>query len=143
MMVMKKKNKPKFKVLNEGSPSRRRVKARWRKPRGTHNKKRMKMAWTGASPRIGYRNPPAIRGLHPGGSREVLVHNEGELEGLEDVLVRIGSMVGARKREVLEKKADSMKLRVLNKRKKKSPKKKGTAKKGKEDPKKEGTAKKE
>ena len=35
----KKKNKPTFNVLNYGVKVR--VKSRWRKPRGTHNKKRM------------------------------------------------------------------------------------------------------
>lgn len=114
---MKKKKKPKFNVLNLGFLKR--VKDRWRKPRGTHNKKRMKFAWTGAIPGIGYRNPAAVRDLHPNGHREVLVHNASDLEGLSDVTVRIGSGVGARKRKVIEEKAKSLKLKVANIRGKK------------------------
>ena len=122
-MIMK-KNKPKFKVLNDGH--RKRVPSRWRKPRGTHNKKRIGMEWTGASPSIGYKNPSSVRGLHPDGSREVLVHNVGDLEKLKDVSVRIASTVGARKRKLIEEKAKSLKLKVLNpKEKKKFEPKKG------------------
>ncbi len=122
-----KKKKPKFNVLNYGH--RKCVKSRWRKPRGTHNKKRMKMKWTGASPCIGYKNPPAVRGLLPNGSAEVLVHKVADLEGLKEVSVRIASSVGARKRKSIEEKAASMKLRVRNPTEKKTfkPKKKGEA----------------
>jgi len=126
-MIMEKKDKPKFNVLNLGF--KKRVKSRWRKPRGTHNKKRMGMAWTGASPNIGYKNPEGIRGLHPNGSREVLVHNLSELEGLKDVSVRIASAVGARKRAEIEKMAGSLKLKVLNPRKREEPKEKRPEKK--------------
>lgn len=117
--------KPKFNVLNYGH--RKHVKSRWRKPRGTHNKKRMKMAWTGASPSIGYGSASEKKGLHPDGNKEVLIHNLKDLEGLEKVSVRIGSKVGARKRKEIIEKAKSMKLRVLNPREKKKafePKKK-------------------
>jgi large subunit ribosomal protein L32e len=120
-----KKNKPKFNVLNDGH--RKRVPSRWRKPRGTHNKKRMGMEWTGASPSIGYRNPPDVRGLHPDGNMEVLVNNVAELESLQNVSVRIASSVGIRKRKSIEEKAKSLKLRVLNpiEKKKFEPKKGG------------------
>lgn len=121
MVMKKKKKKPKFNVLNLGFHKR--VKARWRKPRGTHNKKRMKKKWAGALPNIGYRNPKAIRDLHPNGHREVRVHNVAELEGLKDVLVRIAAAVGARKREEIEKKAKAMKLKIANVKKKKAKKK--------------------
>jgi len=110
--MVTRKNKPKFNVLNLGFF--RQVKARWRKPRGTHNKKRMKQKWTGASPHIGYRNPLALRGMHPAGLREVLVHNVQGLEGLKGVVVRIGSGVGARKKKLMEEKAKALNLRILN-----------------------------
>jgi large subunit ribosomal protein L32e len=109
-MIMKKK-KPSFKVLNEGS--RKRVKSSWRKPRGTHNKKRMKMKWTGASPSIGYKNPEAVRGLHPNGNKETIIHNVSELEGISGV-VRIAAAVGARKKKEIAEHAKKLKLKVLN-----------------------------
>ncbi len=126
MVMKKKKKKPKFNVLNLGF--RKKVKARWRKPRGTHNKKRMKNKWAGALPNIGYRNPKGIRNLRPNGHKEALVHNAAELEELKDVLVRIAAAVGARKREEIEKKAKAMKLKVVNPKKKEKPKKKAKKK---------------
>ena len=130
MVMKKKKKKPKFNVLNLGFHKR--VKKRWRKPRGTHNKKRMKNKWAGASPSIGYRNPEELRDLHPNGHKEILVHNMADLEGLKDVLVRVAAAVGARKRELIEKKAQSMKLKVVNPKKKKKPEKAKKEKKKKE-----------
>jgi len=109
---MEKKKKPNFNVLNFGFFKS--VKSRWRKPRGTHNKKRMKFQWAGASPKIGYRNAPELRDLHPSGMREVLVFNPAGLEGLKGVVVRISSTVGARKRAVVEERAKALKLRVVN-----------------------------
>lgn len=111
-MMVTKKRKPKFNVPNLGFFKS--VKSRWRKPRGTHNKKRMKAKFMGASPRVGYRNPEKTRGLHSSGMREVLVNNPQELEGLKDILVRVASGVGALKRKHIAEKAKSMKLRVVN-----------------------------
>jgi large subunit ribosomal protein L32e len=108
------KKKPAFNVPNLGFFKS--VKARWRKPRGTANKKRMKYKFMGALPKIGYRNNKEIRGLHSSGMPEVLVNNLGELEAQKDraVVVRLGSTVGARKRKLLAEKAKSMKLVILN-----------------------------
>jgi large subunit ribosomal protein L32e len=114
MIMTTRKKKPKFNVLNLGFFGR--VKSRWRKPRGTHNKKRMKAKWTGASPRIGYRNPEALRGMHPAGAREVLVHTPSQLDGLKGVLLRIASTVGARKRKLVEEKAKALNLTIVNAR---------------------------
>lgn len=109
---MQKKKKPRFNVSNLGFFKS--VKKRWRKPRGTHNKKRMRFKWTGASPRVGYRNPKEVRGLHSSGRKEVLVSNSAELQGLKDVLVRIAATVGARKRKLIADKAKTMNLRIVN-----------------------------
>lgn len=109
---MEKKKKPKFNVPNLGFFKS--IKARWRKPRGTHNKKRMKFKFMGASPKIGYRNAEEIRGLHSSGMKEVLINNEKDLEGLKDVVVRVSSGVGAKKRKVIADKAKTMKLRIVN-----------------------------
>ncbi len=109
-----KKKKPKFNVPNLGFFKS--VKARWRKPRGTHNKKRMKFQFMGALPKIGYRNAAKTRGMHPGGSREVLVNNLAELESVGEakVVVRLASTLGGRKRKALEERAKTLKLVILN-----------------------------
>jgi len=110
-----KKKKPSFKVPNQGFMKS--VKESWRKPRGTHNKKRMKCAWMGASPKIGYRNPSSVRGLHPSGSREVFVCTESDLDAIKGesgVLLRLSSKLGAKKRKVIAEKAKAMKLEIIN-----------------------------
>ena len=108
----KKKKKPKFTPMN--LRTRKRVKDRWRKPRGVANKKRRKYAYAGPSPRVGYKNTEKARGLHPLGLEELLVRNLKELEGAKDVLVRISGSVGAKKRAQIEEKAKKLGLRVVN-----------------------------
>lgn len=114
MVEPKKKKKPKFNVANLGFFKS--VKKRWRKPRGTHNKKRMKCEFMGASPKAGYRNARASRGRHPKGKEERLVRSLAEMESLkgQQVLVRLASAIGARKRKLMEQKAKELKLVILN-----------------------------
>ncbi|MFH0885139.1 MAG: eL32 family ribosomal protein [Candidatus Micrarchaeota archaeon] len=110
------KRKPKFNVPNLGFFKS--VKARWRKPRGTHNKKRMKFKFMGALPKIGYKNELTVRGLHSSGKTEVLVSNLAELDALKEVevVVRLASALGGKKRKQLEERAKALKLVVLNNR---------------------------
>jgi large subunit ribosomal protein L32e len=88
----------------------------WRKPQGGQSKLRRHFGYRWNLPSIGYRGPRAVRGLHPSGFREVLVHNERQLEGLDakTQAVRIAHAVGARKREQIERACDDKGLRVLN-----------------------------
>ncbi len=88
----------------------------WRKPQGGQSKLRRHFGYRWNLPSIGYRGPRAVRGLHPSGFQEVLVHNERQLEGLDPSkqAVRIAHGVGSRKRELIEKACDDKGLRVLN-----------------------------
>ena len=67
---------------------------------------------------VGFRGPASVRGLHPSGFEEILVHNLGNLENIDAKVqaIRISSKVGDKKREMIIKKADEMKIRVLNRR---------------------------
>jgi large subunit ribosomal protein L32e len=88
----------------------------WRKPQGGQSKLRRHFGYRWNLPSVGYRGPREVRGLHPSGFQEVLVHNERQLEGLNPAIqaVRIAHAVGARKRELIEKVCDDKGLRVLN-----------------------------
>ena len=88
----------------------------WRRPRGLHNKQRMHKKAKGAHPSPGYGSPVAVRGLHPSGYQDILVHNLQELEGLEPETqaVRIARAVGMKKRELMQARAAELGLRVLN-----------------------------
>lgn len=111
-----KKKKPKFNVMNLGFMKS--VKDRWRKPRGIDNKKKAKYRFTGASPRIGYKNQVEIRGKHPTNLKEVLVNNLSQVEearkGNEQIVLRIASAVGKKKRVFMIEKAHSLGIKVLN-----------------------------
>jgi|GEM_PF-549059 len=109
---MNKKKKPNFIIPN--SKSIMRVPSRWRKPRGIDNKKRIRAAAHGASPRIGHKNSGLVRFMHPCGNFEVIVHNPAQLESLKDVVIRISGSVGNKKRIAIVKRANELKLRVLN-----------------------------
>lgn len=110
--MVTKKSKPKFNVLNAGFKVR--VKARWRKPRGIDNKKRIRCDFAGASPRVGYGNAIEVRGMHPTGLFEVLIHNANELKAATGKAARIATGVGKRKRDELKKLAADMKIPLLN-----------------------------
>lgn len=88
----------------------------WRKPKGVHSKARQNKKYRSKNVNIGYRSPEKVRGLHPSGFEEVLVHNTDDLEDLDSdkQAVRIAHSVGMRKRIKIEEKADEMDLRVLN-----------------------------
>jgi len=114
-IAVTKKPKKKFYVPNStGKRRMKSVKPRWRKPRGVDNKKRIRKAWFGATPKVGNKNSEETRGLHPLGLHEILVNNIGELNGAENVLVRIAGGVGKKKKAEIVAKAKEMNLRVLN-----------------------------
>ena len=88
----------------------------WRKPQGGQSKLRRHFGYRWNIPSIGYRGPREVRGLHPSGFQEILVHNPRQLEGLDATkqAVRIAHGVGTRKRELIEKACDDKGLRILN-----------------------------
>jgi len=88
----------------------------WRRPRGGLSKQRRGVKGKGAKVEAGYRTPTAVRGRHPSGFEEVRVHNVADLDGIDGdrEAARIGSTVGARKRERIEDEAEERGIRVLN-----------------------------
>ncbi len=91
----------------------------WRKPSGLQSKVRLNRKYRPPMARIGYRKISSVRGLHPSGFEEVLVHKPSDLEGLdpETQAVRIGARVGNRKRLDIRDRANSLGIRILNQRK--------------------------
>ena len=88
----------------------------WRKPRGKHSKQREHQARRTPVVDAGFRGSAAVRGLHPSGFREAMVHTLSDLERRDPLTqaARIGSTVGARKREMIIEKAAELNIRVLN-----------------------------
>jgi large subunit ribosomal protein L32e len=88
----------------------------WRKPRGKHSKLRHHISYRINVASIGYGGPGAARGLHPSGFREVLVHHPRELDGVNPKTdaARVAHGVGSRKREMIQRRAERMGIRILN-----------------------------
>ena len=91
---------------------------KWRRPRGIHSKMRRHFKYRIPVAQVGFRVPTSVRGLHPSGFEEVLVNNPKDVDNVnpETQAIRISSTVGDKKREVIVKKADDLKIRVLNRR---------------------------
>jgi large subunit ribosomal protein L32e len=94
-----------------------RVKPSWRRPRGLDSKIRTKRKGWPKSVNVGYRSPKSVRGLHPSGFEEVIVHNVKDLDEItSNQAARISHTVGRRKREDIVERAEELKIFVLNKR---------------------------
>jgi len=108
------RKKPKFK--KQGSDYLKKVKDSWRKPRGRHSKLRRKEKSKGKLPNVGYRAPKETRGLHPSGLEEVYVQNIKDLEKIEPKKQagRLSAKIGKRKKLEIVKKAEEMKIKLLN-----------------------------
>lgn len=92
--------------------------AAWRVPRGIHSKVRRHFGYRPPLVSIGYRGPADVRGLHPSGFEEVLVHNVGDLAAVnkETQAARVGGTVGGRKAKLIQAEADKRGIRILNRR---------------------------
>jgi large subunit ribosomal protein L32e len=114
-------------------------KAPWRTPRGKRSKMRSKERAKPALVKIGFRGPKAVRGLHPKGVPEIIVHTVQEIEQLEikeketvkgtkpkkkrkkekdkkryEYIIKIASTVGTRKKIEIVKATQEKNLYVAN-----------------------------
>jgi large subunit ribosomal protein L32e len=88
----------------------------WRKPKGVDNHTRLSVNGWPPLVKVGYRGPKKVRGLHPSGYRDVLVHNMSELLSISPKTdaARLAHGLGKRKKIELAKKAKELRIRVLN-----------------------------
>ena len=93
-----------------------RIGTSWRRPKGLHSGVRKQLKHRPAIVKIGYRSPALVRGLHPSGLEDVLIHNVKELEALnpETQGARVASTVGKRKRIEIVKKAKELGIKIFN-----------------------------
>ena len=94
-----------------------RIDSRWRKPKGFDSFMRIqKKSWP-AIVKIGYRGPKAVRGLHPSGYNDILIHNIDGLKNLDpsNDAIRLSSKIGKRYRLLIINEADKLGFKILNK----------------------------
>ena len=95
-----------------------RIPKNWRRPDGITSKMRINLKYRPSKVRVGFRGPKEVRGLHPSGFEEVMIHNVADLKKInpDKQAARIGSTVGTKKRIEIAKKAEELEIRVLNMR---------------------------
>ncbi|MEM0466386.1 MAG: 50S ribosomal protein L32e [Candidatus Thermoplasmatota archaeon] len=109
-----KKRTPEF--LREEWFRYKRIPRNWRAPDGYTSKMRRNFKYRPSKVRIGFKGPHDVRGLHPSGFSEVIIHTPAELDKLDPKTqaARIGATVGTKKRQEIAKKAQERNIRVLN-----------------------------
>ncbi len=106
--------KPEF--ARQSSWRYKRVKNRWRAPRGIDSMMRYKEKAVPKQPSTGYGSPRKIRGHHPSGLEETAVWNVKDLEKIDAAkqAARIAHTVSKRKRPGIIEKAKELGIRILN-----------------------------
>ena len=91
------------------------LKNKWRRPKGIDSKRRLRKDGHQKRPSRGYSSPVDVRGLNAQGLREVLVYNVAGLTavGKEDIVV-ISSTVGAKKKIDIINEAKKKNLPIAN-----------------------------
>lgn len=103
--------KKKFKRQNSHL---KRLRDKWRRPRGHQSKLRLGRSGKGAKPSPGYGSPN--KGLHPSGYYEVIVRNIDDLDDIDPEIEagRLSSKLGKRKRQKIREKAEEKNIKLLN-----------------------------
>jgi large subunit ribosomal protein L32e len=111
---VQKAKKPQFKRTD--CHKYKRLDSNWRIPRGLQSKKRKGFVSKGAHAQAGYGSPVLVKGLHPSGYSEIMVETLGALSSLDanTVAIRIAAKVGARKKAIIQEKAVSLGIKILN-----------------------------
>ena len=115
MRIREKQKSKKPHFVRQESWRYKRVSSSWRRPRGIDSKMRLKKKGWPKSVDVGYRSPKMVRGFHPLGFEEKLVHTIKELENIKPKqIVRIGHTVGLAKKSKIAEKAKELGLYVVN-----------------------------
>lgn len=113
--AIKKKKHMKFRGRFGKSDIRRKANKKWKKWRYPRGADIVFERGNNPMPNIGRGTNGKIVGLHPSGYQEKLIHNLSGLDGLNDrIACRIAGTVGKKKKAEILKKAQEMKVKILN-----------------------------
>lgn len=108
-----KSRKPEF--IQQDYHKKRRLSKKWKRPTGLQSKMRHQFRGYNRRVKQGWRSPIEIRGYHGKGVEPILVNNVSDLNSVKhDQGVVIASNVGLKKRLDIVKKAQELKLIILN-----------------------------
>jgi large subunit ribosomal protein L32e len=107
-----KKKKPEFR--RQENLRHRRLKSKWRRPKGKQSKLRMGEKARGKKPSVGFSSPRKVRGLSGSGMKELRVFTPKDLEKAKGHSILIASSVGRKKRNEIIKKAWELGLEISN-----------------------------
>jgi large subunit ribosomal protein L32e len=110
------RNEPRWMRMDEWRFWRIERQDRWRRPKGLDNKIRHQIKGYPPLVKVGYRQPKAVRGLHPSGFEPVRVFRPEDLDKIDPSrqAIIIASTVSKRKRIEIIKKALEKGIKVLN-----------------------------
>ncbi|KYK24575.1 hypothetical protein AYK26_03280 [Euryarchaeota archaeon SM23-78] len=98
--IQVKKKRPAF--TRKDAHKKKKLRGPWRRPRGLHNKKRLKGRSHGSRPSTGYRAPSSVRGIHRSGLTPVLVSSIRQLASLtKEHGIILSSRLGNKKKQTL------------------------------------------
>ena len=108
-----KNRKPIF--IRQDNPKRMKLNYKWRKPKGIHSKIRHKFKGRRKMPSPGYKSPRKVKDLHSSGVEMVRVSSVLDLDKVKKGQgIIVSKSTGARKRLDILKKANELKISVLN-----------------------------
>lgn len=112
---LQRKKKPSFRRI-ESWRYKRVKRSGWRAAKGIDSKTRQKLKSGVKSPNVGYRTPKKLRGLHPCGKIEKVVHNMDQINELDPNIhgLKISSKIGNKKRMGMIEKAQLKNFKILN-----------------------------
>lgn len=102
-----------MKFTAQDSHKKKRIKKRWRRPRGLHSKMRLSLRGYRKTVKLGYGNPRKKRHMRKG-LRNVLVFNKNDLENIDkDAGITIANVGRKKKKEIVEE-AVKKKITIFN-----------------------------
>ena len=109
-----KKRKPDF--IRQEYFKHKRLKAKWRRPKGRKSWLRREKKGRGSLPSPGYSSPKLVRGLNKCGYKEIIVRNPKDITNLNPKIhaVVIASNVGRKKRLKIVEEAMKRNIKVMN-----------------------------
>lgn len=108
--------KRKSKAIRQDFHKKKRLKKKWRRPKGIHSKIRLNKAGHRKKNKVGYKSPKAVHSLHKSGLKIILVHSFNDIKDIdkdkEGMMIAKG--VGLKKKVELIKKMIEANLTILN-----------------------------